>query len=54
MTLTPQDSPEPQEPAVVEQPEAGEHAGVQQPPAVQVVWAAVHEQELQTSPVPLQ
>jgi hypothetical protein len=47
MVLIPQDSPPPQEPAVVEQPEAGVHTAWQQPLAVQVVWAGVHEQPAQ-------
>ena len=54
IVFAPQDSPPPQVPATVEHPEAGVHTALQQPPAVHVVVAGVHEQELHTSPVPLQ
>jgi hypothetical protein len=54
ITFAPQDSPPPQVPVAVEQPEAGVHTALQQPPAVHAVVAGVHEQELHTSPVPLQ
>jgi hypothetical protein len=43
----PQDSPAPQEPAVVEQPEAGVHTASQQPLALHVVWAGVQAQPAQ-------
>ena len=42
--FAPQDSPPPQEPATVEQPETGVQTSSQQPPAVHAVVAGVHEQ----------
>ena len=53
IVLAPQDSPPPQEPATVEQPEAGVQTAVQQPPAVQLLVAGVQEQ-LSQSPRPSQ
>ena len=53
IVFAPQDSPPPQEPATVEQPEAGVHTSSQQPVAVHVVSAGVHEQVPQ-SPSPSQ
>jgi hypothetical protein len=44
IVFRPHDSPPPQLPDTVEHPEAGVQTAVQQPPAVQVVWAGVHEQ----------
>jgi hypothetical protein len=46
-----------QEPAAVPQPDPAEQVTVQHwlpPPTAQVVWDAVHEQALHTSPVPEQ
>jgi hypothetical protein len=53
IVFAPHDSPPPQEPAVVEQPEAGVHTALQQPPAVQLLVAGVQEQPSQ-SPSPSQ
>lgn len=53
IVFAPQDSAPPQEPATVEHPDAGVQTSSQQPPAVHVVSAGVHEQ-LPQSPNPSQ